>query len=329
MTITGWSPFIPTDADNSSLPVGALEYHFKNTSAQSKEYVFSFNSPVLADFPQVLTMDKGFILSRDTAQAADRKGDLAFFTDDPAATVNYCWFRGGWWDPLTMTWNGVQDATTTAVPPQPNSTGASLYVPFTLRPGEEKTIRLLVAWYVPDSHLRLMDDVRDPADSTVPNTAPSYYHKPWYSSKFSSIGAVTDYWRQQYAELRHNTTLFSDAFYLSTLPPEVIEAVAANLSILKSPTVLRNSTMAVSGAGKVVRTVRAVVLGSCTHVWNWHAQAVCHLFPSLERSLRQTEFFEEPKNAAGHQQFRAARCRSVRCRIIFSVPLPTGSSAAS
>ncbi len=24
--LTGWSPFIPTDADNSSLPVGALEY---------------------------------------------------------------------------------------------------------------------------------------------------------------------------------------------------------------------------------------------------------------------------------------------------------------
>ena len=28
--ITGWSPFIPTDEDNSSLPVGALEYTFVN-----------------------------------------------------------------------------------------------------------------------------------------------------------------------------------------------------------------------------------------------------------------------------------------------------------
>lgn len=25
-TITGWSPFIPGDPDNSSLPVGAIEY---------------------------------------------------------------------------------------------------------------------------------------------------------------------------------------------------------------------------------------------------------------------------------------------------------------
>ena len=27
--ITGWSPFIPTDADNSSLPVGVLEYQLQ------------------------------------------------------------------------------------------------------------------------------------------------------------------------------------------------------------------------------------------------------------------------------------------------------------
>ena len=42
--VTGWSPFIPTDADNSSLPAGAMEYKFKNTSAADIEAVFSWNS---------------------------------------------------------------------------------------------------------------------------------------------------------------------------------------------------------------------------------------------------------------------------------------------
>ena len=37
--ITGWSPFIPTDADNSSLPVGVLEYQFTNTSGKAIETV--------------------------------------------------------------------------------------------------------------------------------------------------------------------------------------------------------------------------------------------------------------------------------------------------
>jgi uncharacterized protein (DUF608 family) len=31
VTVTAWSPFIPGDEDNSSLPVGGFEYTFKNT----------------------------------------------------------------------------------------------------------------------------------------------------------------------------------------------------------------------------------------------------------------------------------------------------------
>src|SRR5665213_1023657 len=42
--LTGWSPFIPTDADNSSLPVGALEYTLKNSSAERQSGMFSYNA---------------------------------------------------------------------------------------------------------------------------------------------------------------------------------------------------------------------------------------------------------------------------------------------
>src|SRR3712207_8671794 len=37
--ITGWSPFIPTDENNSSLPVGALEYRFTNRRTTAVEAV--------------------------------------------------------------------------------------------------------------------------------------------------------------------------------------------------------------------------------------------------------------------------------------------------
>lgn len=40
----GWSPVTPDDADNSSLPVAALECRFTNRTAQPVAAVFSYNS---------------------------------------------------------------------------------------------------------------------------------------------------------------------------------------------------------------------------------------------------------------------------------------------
>ena len=101
---------------------------------------------------------------------------------------------------------------------------------------------------------------------------------------------MADYWKNNYNELYKNSKLFKDAFYASTLPPEVIEAVAANLTILKSPTVLRQydgRLWSWEGCGDEGGCCH----GSCTHVWNY-AQALPNLFPALERTLRNTEFCE-------------------------------------
>ena len=43
-TITGFSPFIPGDADASSFPAGCLEYTFRNTGKKPQKAVFSLNS---------------------------------------------------------------------------------------------------------------------------------------------------------------------------------------------------------------------------------------------------------------------------------------------
>jgi hypothetical protein len=78
--------------------------------------------------------------------------------------------------------------------------------------------------------------------------------------------------------------------------------VAANLTIIKSTTVLRQYDGRLwnwEGCGDDGGCCH----GSCTHVWNY-AQAMPHLFPSLERSLRNTEFCEN-QNMEGHQGFRA------------------------
>jgi len=305
--LKGWSPFIPADADNASLPVGGITYSFKNTGNKNEECVFSYHSRNFMAQPgtknAIKAIENGFVLSAEGTEADPQKqGDFAIYTDDPATVVDYCWFRGGWFDGLTMTWKVIANGETKSNPVvDRDAPGASLFVPFTLKPGEQKTIRLMMAWYVPNTKLR-QGEV-NPADKEWVSKDPMLkYHKPWYSSKFKNIEETAAYWGANYKSLQEKTQLFTDAFYASTLPGEVVEAVAANLTILKSATVLRQYDgrfWCWEGSGDSWGSC----YGSCTHVWNY-AQAVSHLFPSLERSLRDTEFTES-QNGEGHQMFRS------------------------
>ncbi len=324
VTLTGWSPFIPGNADDSSLPVGALEYTFKNPTAKSVEADFSFSAKNFMAAGRggnsVLPIEGGFILyQKGSAERPADEGAFAVFVDDGRAVVDHCWFRGDWWDAVTLAWRNITEARLLENPPAEGpSPGASLFVPVTLAPGEEKTVRVLTAWYAPVTDMRYGRDPAPPAAgaATAPSSAgasassaaqaaacASPYHVPWYAGKFKSVSEVAGYWRSNFGRLRQASALFRDAFHDSTLPPEVIEAVAANLTILKSPTVLRQTD------GRLwcfegCSDTGGCCSGSCTHVWNY-AQALPHLFPDLERSLRQTEF-NESQDERGHQTFRSA-----------------------
>ena len=459
--ITGWSPFIPTDADNSSLPVGVLEYQFTNTSGKAIETVFSYNTKNFIDGQGTIQgVKNGFVLESD-----QNNSGLAIYVDNDAAVVDHCWFRGAWFDPQTVVWNNIRYGRIADKQPVKGAApGASVYVPLALQPGETKTVRVNFCWYLPDSNLSiggarkvgqaftgmpckgtasgqqpvsgfvgkqllnsfdrggdgLTGIIQSPefnigkrylkflvgggsqADRTsvnlvvdgkivetavgnqtetlsetvwdlkpyqgkkafvkvidldvypwghiladqfvlTDNRNEDIYnlsststlladfesnswgdwqvvdsseeekqfladegdveatYRPWYSERFKSLNEVIGYWDANQAMLEKNSRLFSDAFYSSSLPAEVLEAVAANLSILKSTTVLRQYDGRMwnwEGSHDNWGSCH----GSCTHVWNY-AQAVSHLFPKLERTLRETEFFVS-QDKRGHQVFR-------------------------
>lgn len=459
--ITGWSPFIPTDADNSSLPVGVLEYQFTNTSDKAIETVFSYNTKNFIDGQGTIRgVKNGFVLESD-----QNNSGLAIYVDNAAAVVDHCWFRGAWFDPQTVVWDNIRYGRIADKRPVKGvAPGASVYVPLTLQPGETKTVKVNFCWYLPDSNLSiggarkvgqaftgmpckgtasgqqpvsgfvgkqllnsfdkggdgLTGIIQSPefnigkrylkflvgggsqADRTsvnlvvdgkivetavgnqtetlsetvwdlkpyqgkkafvkvidldvypwghiladqfvlTDNRNEDIYnlsststlladfesnswgdwqvvdsseeekqfladegdveatYRPWYSERFKSLNEVIGYWDANQAMLEKNSRLFSDAFYSSSLPAEVLEAVATNLTILKSPTVLRQwdgRFWAWEGCQDSFGSCH----GSCTHVWNY-AQALPHLFPSLERTLRETEF-RVSQNTEGHQNFR-------------------------
>ena len=312
VTLTGWSPFIPADADNSSLPVGAVEYSFRNTGSSKINAVFSYNSGNFMGQPDGLNKIKatsnGFVLSEEGVKdKPESKGDFAIFTNEPNTVVDHCWFRGGWWDPLTITWETIiKGETRNTAAADKGAPGASLYVPFTLNPGETRVIRVMMAWYVPDTNLKYGKDPDEgkAEECTDPGcSCKDPFYKPWYSGRFKGIAEVVNYWMTNYNDLRTKSELFKNTFYNTTLPSEVIEAIAANLAILKSPTVLRQpdgKLWSWEGCGDN----SGCCAGSCTHVWNY-AQAISHLFPALERSMRETEFLRS-QDKEGHQTFRSA-----------------------
>ena len=321
VSLKGWSPFIPTDEDNSSIPVGAIEYTFRNTSSKEIESIFSYHTRNFLHVnnrgkSSIGAMNNGFVLSQTgTADEQHHQADFAIYTDEPQTKVNHCWFRGGWWDPLTICWNDISAGTIKENEPvESGAPGASLFVPFKLQAGETKTIRLYMAWYVPFSNLKIGNDVVPEHDMPNPSAccsdsgnsccpAPNENYRPWYSGKFKDVSEIATFWLKNYADLKAKSQKFTDSFYASTLPDEVLEAVSANLSIIKSPSVLRQYDGRLwgwEGCGDNWGCCH----GTCTHVWNY-AQAIPHLFPAMERTLRETEFYIS-QNKAGHQVFRSA-----------------------
>lgn len=325
--VEAWSPFIPNDPDNSSLPVAAIQYTFINKTTASVDAIFSFHSKNFLRVNDnesgnsIGTFKNGFVMRESgTTEKPFLKGDFALFTDQGNTVVDHCWFRGGWFDSITMTWNTIANGSVRDVPPVASGApGASLFVPFSLGAGDKKSITVYATWYIPSSDVRFGPDAEGDPDC-APGTGccntsdqlgekiadPGYVkgnYQPWYAARFNNTEEVASYFTTQHADLLRRTRQFSNAFYATTLPPEVVEAVAANLSILKSPTVLRQydgRLWSFEGCGDGWGCCH----GSCTHVWNY-AQAIPHLFPSLERSLRHTEFCEN-QNKEGHQTFRAS-----------------------
>ena len=293
--IEAFSPFIPQDADNSSLPCAELAYVFRNPGDAAVDAVFYFNSinfMRLTDDARVYPKENGFLLHQAaTPEDASLQGDFYVRVDGPSAVVNTDWFLGGWFDTATMQWNDIKLGLVKDEKNAENhSPGGSVAVPFTLDAGETLRIPVKFTWFVPQSDLR-----------ENPQQGDDHY-QPWYAGRFADAEAVMDYFTAHSAMLHTQSAAFRDAFFGADLPAEIIEAAGANLSILKSPTVLRQTDGRMWGWEGCADT-HGSCHGSCTHVWNY-AQAACHLFPALERSLRQTEFFEG-QNEEGHQQFRA------------------------
>ena len=145
------NPFIPGDSKNSGLPLAGLEFRFKNPTSETIEATYSFNAKnFMASGGEggdsVRKTENGFVLAQSgNAEHPEREGYFsAQVVDD--ASVNANWFRGGWFDSLTMAWKDVESGDCVDKPECPDdspSPGASLFVPISIPTGGERVVRLM------------------------------------------------------------------------------------------------------------------------------------------------------------------------------------------
>ena len=326
VSLVAWNPFIPLDDKNSGIPCAILEYTLHNTSSRPVDYEFSYHlshlapgcRPDEAASANAVIAGKGAFLFNREAANAEGYGSAALMAIGGKPRIKAMWLRSPGWefDSLSALWREVSTGAFTTndgsnTVDNAGRNGASILLDGHLAPGEAHSHPILIAWHFPNCYLR--EGGIAPAQNaaviegppgcrTVPADAPPPWH-PYYSTQWKDAREVAAYVEQNYATLRTRTIQFKNAIFGSTFPAYVLDAVSANLAILKAPTVLRESSGNVWGWEGCFPD-GGCCHGSCTHVWNY-AQALPHLFPKLERTLRDLELVRSMDDR-GHVNFRGA-----------------------
>jgi len=107
--MTAFNPFIPLDADNSSIPAAFFEIAVENTLEEDIEYQVAFSvvnpfniseNRAEKDKYHMITLKNAGVSQEDTAY-----GDLTVATDHEEVITQSYWYRGGWQDTIVTFWN--------------------------------------------------------------------------------------------------------------------------------------------------------------------------------------------------------------------------------
>ena len=286
--MTAFNPFIPNDAKNSSLPAAFFEFEIHNTSDSTIKYQLatSVRNPFENSFnksDRTQNYTSIFMKNAELSCIDLKYGDVTVATDCKKTFTQSYWYRGRWQDGIVSFWSdfdSTEDIKERIYDTYRNYDTSSLVCEVEIKPGDIKKIRIVLSWNIPNCYNYWKECLND--DMT---------HKSWknyYATIFENSYATAKYALDNWDNLYTRTMLFKNELHGTTLPEEVIDAISANLSVLKSPTVLRLEDGSFYG-WEGVHVDFGSCEGTCQHVWNY-AYALCFLFPELERSIRELEF---------------------------------------
>lgn len=299
--LLAFNPFIPLDADNSSIPAAFFEVKIKSLCDNVKyTVVFSVHNPYANSANCKLHNNRYTAINMRPADkpVSDKDyGDLTVAVDQPDGLYQEYWYRGRWRDSMTTFWNNLSEDTFANRQYEPAekkrdvcSVGASKVI----GSKQSQSFRFVLAWNVPNCYYY---------NPYAENNGSDVTWKNYYATLFADSAQSCFYCFDNWDVLYKKTNRFCKSLHSATLDKAVIDAVSSTLSVLKSPTVLRLEDGTFYG-WEGVNEQSGSCQGTCTHVWSY-AYALCFLFPELERSLRDTEFrYDTDEN--GRMYFRTA-----------------------
>lgn len=312
VTMTAFNPFIPTNEDDSSIPAAFFEFEIENTHDKKLTYTLALScnnyyakQNAVNTYGTKQDMQYIFLSNMNDKQTTDY-GDLTIATDCENVSFQEYWFRGSWFDNVSVFWN---DFTTFGALKNRNYEKetdihqvfkdrdiATLAARVEMGAHTKKKIRFVLSWHMPYmrnfwqiTHIGLSEA------ETKKRRAVAW--KNYYAVLFENSLASATYAMRNFTKLYEYTKIYTDIIYRSALPEAVLDAVTANISILKSTTCLRLEDGSFYGFEGVHAHLGSCE-GTCTHVWSY-AYAAAYLFPKLERSARKLEYTESMQQDGG------------------------------
>lgn len=325
-----FTPFIPLNANDSGIPAAIIRYTVTNGSEAPVEVSVAgilanmsgftgLNELERREFADTLSQERrtedGFsgVFMRPTSLSDDHRaygnmgiiavggGSEAFTAVSPSASFGNL---QDFWDEFRTT--GCRNVGTTPdcrCTDEPSKSGLGMAGDSeTLQPGGSREFEFVISWYFPNRPRRwqIGKGSSEGCCESVRN---------YYATLFTDAWDVGRYIITNRDRLEKGSRDFHRALYTSTLPPAVIDAAGANITVLRSPTCFRLDDGTFAG-WEGCRDDSGCCPGSCTHVWNY-AQTVAFLFPELEQSMRMVEFNLET-DVDGNMAFRT--------QTIFDIP---------
>jgi uncharacterized protein (DUF608 family) len=301
-----FNPFIPLNPDDSGIPAVIFLVTVKNgrkkparvslalslLNACGYDSVSKVNRMACASFGKNVNrvVTKGelsglYFTTKKFNEDDSRFGSMAAITNWKSVTARAAWKETGWWGDLHTLWNDFDKdgrLTGKAAKTRPTDDGytdfGSICLSAHVRPGKSVTFPLVLSWCFPNM-INYWDARKELKNRLM---------KKYYSTQFRNAFDAGRYVFDNFERLEKGTRQFHKALFSSTLPAHVLDAVSSQMSTLRTTTCFRLADGRFYGFEGSSENAGCCPM-NCTHVWNYE-QALAHLFPSLARTMRETDF---------------------------------------